>query len=222
MRFLPFAHYGITFFMHNNEFSRFFYKIALVAVGILPVIFWFSLIFSFDTPKIAFTTLIAVLTHEAGHLLAIFLLNKKIDSFRGTVSGFKIRSGALSYKAEFLIYLGGPLANAVLALISLLFTKHEYAQVICALNIATCISNLIPAEGYDGYGLLRCFLMKNGWNRFYHNVLECTSMLTLMTLCIISLYLMDRCGEGFWLYFIFFFSVIKKLQKPTKGAKNEK
>ena len=208
--------------MHNNEFSHFFYKFALLVVGVLPFIFWFTLIFSFDTPEVAVTTLLAAAVHECGHLVAILLLGNNIKGFRGTLSGPRIRSDTLSYGAEFMIYLSGPLANALLALFSSFFLSIEYARILFTVNLATCISNLLPAEGYDGYGMLRCLLMKWGFSRFYCRTLDYISLLTATVLCTLSLYLMDRCGEGYWVFFVFFFAMLKKLEKTVGCSENEK
>ncbi len=221
MRFLLFAHYGTVFFMHNNEFIQFFRKFALLSVGVLPVVFWFSLIFSFDTPAVAVSTLIAVAIHECGHFLTIIFLGKKIEGFRGTLSGLRIKRGYVSYGSEFLIYLGGPLANAAAALIASFFLSFEYAKALFAVNFATCISNLLPAEGYDGYGMLRCLLTRRGVSRFHDRVLGCISLLTVTLLCTLSLYMMDRCGEGYWIFFVFFISMLKKMENSPEDAKNE-
>ena len=207
--------------MHNNEFSRFFYGFAPFVIGFLSIAFWFSLIFSFDTPAIAFATLISILTHELGHFIVIFVLGKRVGGFRGSISGLRIRKGETSYTEEFLIYLGGPLANAVLILVSSLFVRLEYARIVLALNAATCMSNLLPAEGYDGYGMIRCLLMQNECSEPCYVILECISLLTSTFFCILSLYVMDRCGEGFWLFFVFFVATLKKMSNLNKGAKNE-
>ena len=207
--------------MHNNEFILFLRKATLLLVGFLPVLFWLSLVFSFDTPDAAAATIVSILIHEAGHLIAITLLGEGIYGLRGALSGLRIKTDRSSYGGEFIIYLGGPLANAAAALSAMLFLPADYAEMLIAVNTTTCISNLLPAEGYDGYGMLRCLLFRRGISYKRHLFLSAVSLFTVTFLCILSLYLMDRCGEGYWIFFVFFLSSLKKMENTLKEVKNE-
>ena len=146
--------------MHNHENIRRFLKFSAVIGGILPIVFWLTLIFSFDTPKIAFATMLAVIIHEFGHFLAILLLKKEILGLRGALSGLRIKSELSSYTADFVIYSGGPLANLAAAIIYAACFSGEHAVIFVTVNLATCFSNLLPAEGYDGYGMIKCIILK--------------------------------------------------------------
>ena len=221
MRFLLFAHLGALFFMHNNENESIFSKIARFMVAILPVLFWLSLIFSFDTPKIAMLTLIAVAIHECGHFITMLLLGKDIKGFRGAISGLRIKSELCSYGSEFIIYAAGPLANVIAAMLSAFFFTGEHMETFCTVNIATALSNLLPIEGYDGYGMLRCLMMKRNYSYLCFKFLEYLSLFTVAVFCILSLYLMDRFGEGYWIFFVFFVSLLKKASSSLKDDKNE-
>jgi hypothetical protein len=207
--------------MHNNEFEAILSKFATFTDGILPIFFWLFLIFSFDSPKIAAATVIAIAIHELGHIVSILCIGGDLSGMRGAISGLRIKGRAPSYGSELLIYLGGPLANAMAALISLLFLPNEFAEVHFAVNFATCISNLLPVEGYDGYGILRCLVMKLS-DSCHTGLLGGISLFTTSALAISSLYLMDRIGEGYWLFFVFFLSTLKKLGDLLEIHKNEK
>ena len=199
--------------MHNNEFKLFLHKFMRFICIFSPILFWISLIFSFDSPQIATLTIIAIAIHEVGHIATIFLFGEKIEGFRAVLSGLRIRNSTASYGEEFTVYLAGPLANAIAALLGRIILPDVYASAFITVNTATCISNLLPIEGYDGYGLLRCALTHREQTRFAYALLDAVSMFFTATLLVLSLYLLDRYGEGYWLFFMFFFSTLKKISQ---------
>ena len=207
--------------MHNNEIKGKIRSFTKILGTLLPLLFWISLIFSFDSPCVACATLICIGIHELGHVAVIFLLGRSPSRLRGILSGMKIKAICPSYREELLTYLGGPLANFTAALAALPFLKNEYAAILFAVNAATCFSNLLPVEGYDGYGILRCIGECSDSPYRFFRLLGGISLFTTASLTIISLYMMDRLGEGYWIFFVFFVSTLKKLSNLVKNAKNE-
>jgi Zn-dependent protease len=190
----------------------------------LPIIFWISVVLSFDEAPIAMLTITCALIHEMGHILFLLLFSNKNFTLNGVCSGFRIgTSSPYSYKEELFLYLSGPLMNIICAVFSLLLhpVYADFKTVFFALNLATALSNLLPIEGYDGYGALRCLFLlteKNGISDVY---LPRLSFFTLLLLAVSSLYLIDRFGEGYWIFFLFSASLIKKLNFELKKEKNE-
>ena len=185
----------------------------LLSESILPIIFWLSLIFGFDTPYVAILTVISALLHELGHCVAVYVLTGRRGKIRGHSTGFRLRHGErLSYKSEIAILLAGPLVNVVLFLVLLLFgnAMSGYIRIFALVNLATGLSNLMPFEGYDGYGAICEALHSSGHGDFVKH-LEALSFILSVGVTFIALYLIERVGEGYWLFGRFFFTVLSKL-----------
>lgn len=210
--------------MHNNEFSRFLLYNLKGISRILPILFWISVVLSFDEVPIAMLTLTCAIIHEMGHILVLVLFSEKKFTVKGVSSGLRIGTASLSsYKSELFLYLSGPLMNIVCAVLCLILPSAyaDFKTAFFALNLATALSNLLPIEGYDGYGVLRCLFLSRGNTRASDVVLPHLSFFTLLFLTVCSLYLIDRFGEGYWIFFLFSVSLIKKLNSALEKAKNE-
>ena len=184
----------------------------LLSGSILPIIFWVSLIFGFDTPYIAILTLISAIMHELGHGLMISLLSRGA-SIRGHATGFRIREGRmLTYRGEVAVLLGGPMMNLLIFLLALPFASamSGYVRILGLVNLATGISNLLPLEGYDGYGALSMILRSRGKERLVGWLEVCSFVLSILV-TFAALHLIDIYGEGYWIFGLFFFTVISKL-----------
>ncbi|MBQ7326006.1 MAG: hypothetical protein IJW93_00830 [Clostridia bacterium] len=187
------------------------FKAIKMLEGVLPAFFWAFLIFGFEEPYMALLSIIAAIIHEGGHIFSI-MLRRGRPMLRGVISGFRIRSGGVvTYREELLTYLAGPLANLVafivLSLLSLLF--GEWAAMAAVINLITALSNLLPIEGYDGYGMLRTYLQMRECGAWALHLVKKISSALIFILCIFSLYLIDRMGGGYWIFAVFFVSMIK-------------
>ncbi len=177
-------------------------KILSFLERMLTMLFWILLIFGFDTPRIAVMTLIAALLHEMGHLYAGMLILKKETSLpHGVLSGFRIRSRQMSYREELIFAAFGPLANLTVFIISALFHKNELIFEFGLINLMTALSNLLPISGYDGYRII-CSAVSA-------RVREPSGVLKLLWWCsfslsslfsLLSLYVMLKIGEGYWMF----------------------
>ncbi|MBR3875483.1 MAG: hypothetical protein IKJ25_01750 [Clostridia bacterium] len=187
------------------------FKVIKMLEGVLPAFFWTFLIFGFEEPYMALLSIIAAIIHEGGHILSILLRRGK-PMLRGVLSGFRIKSGGvITYAEEMLTYLAGPLANlAAFVIFSLLsLSCGEWAAMASVINLITALSNLLPIDGYDGYGILRTFLHMRESGERALRIVERISSALIFILCIFSLYLIDRMGGGYWIFAVFFASMIK-------------
>ena len=185
----------------------------------LSTVFWILILFSFEQPELAITTLICALIHELGHLVCIILLSKEGFKFRGVVNGFRIRpKGMRSYDEQILIYLSGPFANIFALFVCLIlsfFTGMNF-MMIGIINLVTALSNLLPIKGYDGYGALQAFMKKCELSEVALRGLSYLSSALIFSLCIFSLYLIDRHNGGYWIFAVFFVSMLKEFQEGLK------
>ena len=187
--------------------------LELLSGSVLPIIFWVSIIFGFDTPCIAILTIICALIHECGHYFTILCFSKSAGALRGHSSGFRIKQRkALPYGKEIAVLLAGPTLNIICFVICLLFSDHlfGYLRLFGYVSLATGISNLLPVEGYDGYGALN-ELFRSLERDDLSRSLETFSFVFSVCLIFLSLYLIDRFSEGYWIFGLFFVTVVSKL-----------
>ena len=186
--------------------------------SILPIFFWVLMIFGMDVPYIAILTIIAAVIHEIGHIEAIRHLSSSAKAPRAHLSGFRIKSqDNTSYRDNSIILAMGPLFNIAFYIFTLPFRKclEGYVGVFGTINLITAISNLLPVEGYDGYGMLaQLFMSKNLTAPM--RILEGISFVFSVCATFFSLYLIDKFGSGYWIFGIFFILMISKLVKSGK------
>ena len=115
--------------MHIHKKYPFINKISNIFTVVLPLFFWCTVIFAFDTPYAAMSTLISAVWHETGHKIAFIMIEKNSSAPLPRTFGFKIKSDAhVSYKDEILCAVAGPAANFALAVIALpLYLKSSEA-----------------------------------------------------------------------------------------------
>lgn len=190
---------------------------------LLSVVFLGLVTFGFDLTYIAVLTVISAIIHECGHLIAIRLINKeKTPIPRPGVSGFRItRSRQLSYPEELFISLGGPLINIIVFLSALILPKGDFFLYLWdfgLINLMSALSNLLPIESYDGHKILRSLLYLSVFEGHTESILTVLSFFFSALLTFLSLYLILRLGEGFWIFCIFFSSLLSLIIKREKAA----
>ena len=199
--------------MKNSMRNKVIELLKLLCDSVLPVVFWVSLIFGFDAPYVAVLTVISAIIHECGHYAAIYILSGRTNAPRGHSTGFRIkRTEALSYGKEIMIILAGPAVNIILFLILLPFgnSLSGYIRLFAFISLATGVSNLIPIEGYDGYGALKELFFAKDLHLCVKG-LEAISFFISVLITFISLHMIDAIGEGYWIFGLFFFSMISKI-----------
>lgn len=195
------------------------------AEAILPLIFWLLVIFAFDEPAFAAMTLAAAVIHELGHVAAGAACGEARLFPNAVASGFRIRPRAtLSYKDEMLLTLGGPLAGLLAALLSALlffiFPHFGHFRTFSAVNLMTSLGNLLPIRGYDGYRLIECsILLFSPKPEGLLRAAELVSTLATTLLTFLSLYLILKLGEGYWIFCVFFSSLLARLVKFHESGK---
>lgn len=101
--------------------------------------------------------LAAVLIHEAGHLSAARLLKIPLISFRLNPAGgiMTFDFSHTSYLREAVVHLSGPAAGLLAA-----FAGYKISDDVFFTGISITLSlvNLLPIDGLDGGGILRCVL----------------------------------------------------------------
>ena len=201
--------------MGRTQKARKVVKTLEFVCSILPMAFWMLILFSFEEFFLAINTLLCALIHELGHLICIFCISRNFH-IRSVINGFRIKPQSIrSYDEEILIYLSGPLANVsafvVFTLLSILVNSS--LAIFAIINLATAISNLLPIKGYDGYGTIRAIINKREHNEGKLKALSILSSALIFAFCVFSLYLIDRYGGGYWIFAVFFISMLKEIKE---------
>lgn len=204
--------------MNRTQKSKALIRAMNKTFVVLPIFFWLFLIFGFDEPSMALWTIIAAVIHESGHIIYIISKKKLRLNIRGVLSGFRIKTAAsLSYDEEIRMYLSGPLANLVFfvlfSILSCYLNKDfGFAAII---NLATALSNLLPIDGYDGYHAVMTLIQKHDLGDRLINSLSRISSAIIFLFAVFSLYFIDRQNGGYWIFLIFFSSMIKCIRKSV-------
>lgn len=97
---------------------------------------------------------IAILCHEGGHLLALYLLDIPVMEIRGSLTGIRILTYELSPIQEFIAASAGPLFSFLLVTL-----KNVFPEVaVCAM--VQGFYNLMPIYPSDGGRILSAILYK--------------------------------------------------------------
>lgn len=184
---------------------------------ILPIFFWVLMIFGFDAPYMAILTILSALLHELGHIISMMLVGKVRGRLRTHLSGFRITANGGGYIEDIITLLGGPTINILAFLLCFALSRGQegYIMEVGFVSLITAISNLLPVEGYDGYNIiLKLLYMKEATGGV--RVLEAISFGISIAFTFLSLYLLLRYGEGYWVFGIFFSLLLGKIFKYNK------
>ena len=138
---------------------------------------------------------VLVFLHELAHLLAALFIGLKpyrIVFFPFGVN-LKLKNsiiGALS--DEIILYMSGPLLNAVLAILSIFFVKNQYFNLFYYNNLGLFLFNILPILPMDGGILMKKILTARVGRRRSEIILKCTSFVLILFLILIQCYLLIK------------------------------
>ena len=187
-------------------------------------------------------SIVAILFHGTGHLVAGILCGTPLTSLRLSATGLRLQTEAgmfPSYEAEALTALGGPVGNlcgnALCILLARLFDPSPFAAFITEMNatllplsLYLALFNLLPITGFDGGRLVYCILCKRKRHLLVRSpettpaqadrVLTLTSALCLSLLWFCAVYLLLR-GRGAVSLYVFCAELFLSLIGNDPGRK---
>ncbi len=127
-----------------------------------PFVCFFFALTLFDGVKYPFMTVLAVLVHELGHILAARLVKTPVSSLSCGIHGFSMAFdfSALSWGKECFIILSGSVAGLIAGTV-LRGCGGGWAY-FSEVSSVLAVLNLLPIRGLDGGAALFCVL-----NRFF-------------------------------------------------------
>ncbi len=137
--------------------------------------------------------LLSATLHEGGHLLALWILRKKVTGITGSATAMEIHTGPLSYKEEFLIAGAGPAVNLILLLLS-----KDRLPVMTLINALLLWYNLLPMYPYDGGRMLRSSLRSHLPLSLSDTIEQIIGLCTFSLLFVGAMYLSFGLHSGIW------------------------
>ena len=154
-----------------------------------------------DIP-LALSLLLAILLHEAGHILAYHLVGIKHPQFSVERLGLRLTpSRPMTFYEQLFVALAGPLCNLLCCfLLWLLFGW----SVPAVLHGFTALFNLLPVSTLDGGQILEAALGILCPSHFQYNIMRFCSLSVILLGLLFALGALWLRGQGSYLYFLFF------------------
>ncbi len=138
---------------------------------------------------------VLVFLHELAHLLAALCIGLKPSRIVFFPFGVNLKLknsiiGALT--DEIILYLSGPLLNAILAVLSVIFIKNEYFNLFYYNNLGLFLFNILPILPMDGGILMKKILSARVGYRRSEIILKYTSLILILFLIFIQGYLLIK------------------------------
>ena len=168
--------------MESGQFFQYYQKVhRMEKVDLHPGFLWFlALLCWLDTMGLFWWILLAVLLHELGHLLIIWLLGAKLQSIRLRFCDIRIDTAPLSYMQEMIAAMGGPTVNLLCFLVF-----RQIRSDFSAVSLLLGLFNLLPIIPLDGgrflYASLHLFLPPKTAD------LCCESVSLFLIVCLLAL-----------------------------------
>ncbi len=119
---------------------------------------------AFDRTGFALPLIFAVVMHEGGHLLVMWILDCSPKRVRLVPAALEITAAfGCSRKKEIAVALAGPAVNLVLFFtlwFNFLAYKGEQTLIYALINLLICIFNMLPVTGLDGGTVLFSLLAR--------------------------------------------------------------
>lgn len=143
----------------------------------------------------AVCVLLAVVFHELGHILAANHLKINLSEFKIDIFGASLSpaSNDFSYKDEIFLCICGPLSNFLTSLLILplwQILKHESLLYFVLASQTLALLNLLPIRGFDGGRIFYALLCLMTDTYVADRILYVISFICILTLWIISVYLL--------------------------------
>lgn len=151
-------------------------KILGIDVSVSPLFFGvITFMLLTDKSGTALAAVLAIITHELGHIVAMKFCKRRIKSVDFSPSAILIKGNCgASFWDDLLVYSAGVISNlffAVFFFIAQPLLNHSLLFYIAAQILIAAI-NIIPAEGTDGGAILKLLLQKlfNAWELIFRVV----------------------------------------------------
>lgn len=174
----------------------------------------------FTHSYISLSAILAAAVHEIGHLIAARMCGIPLRELRLGIFGAVITptDAICSYKKELALAAAGPFINLLSAaiLFPLRDSLNAPASFFLASSLFLGILNLLPVQDFDGGRILNCILAQHLAPKMCYSVCRTLSLLTVISLWMLSVYLLLRRSSSLSL-FVFSLSLFCKIFVSQKN-----
>ncbi len=159
-----------------------------------------AFVISLNAPANVLITIFSSLLHELGHFLMMTTVGNKPQKVSFEITGMNIirqPDYRISTKNEVLIALGGPFANLicfVASVIILCFYNNKNILMFGCINLILMIFNLLPIKRLDGGMTLYFILIQKYDNVICSKILKITSVVFIFLTYLWGLYVFVSSG----------------------------
>lgn len=152
--------------------------------------------------EIVLISLFSSFLHEAGHILAMWMLGYGIKRLTFTAVGIRLdkrENTAASYTDEIIVSIAGVAVNMLLCLLFFLiygYTGTIFTRNVAVVNLFVGMFNLLPVEALDGARTLYYVLLKRLTPERADRVIIYTSLITVFLMVISAFYLFYLSGAN--------------------------
>jgi len=183
------------------------------------VICWFT-----RRLELLFISYFTAFLHESAHLLAALLIGiePKYIAFFPFGVNLRIKSRIIySISDEIILYMSGPLLNAVFALFTQIFMiKYSFGSLFYWNNIGLFLFNLLPVLPLDGATILKRILSDKIGNKFAEKFLKAVSITLILILVSIEIVFVIKSSFNFSILFIVVFLTANIFTNTEKYSVN--
>lgn len=125
-----------------------------------PFALLIALMLACDKTGMISVSLITVILHEMGHLIALYAYKRPPRKIILRLCGVQMSQAMLfeSAVSEIIVAAAGPAANLFVSAALLPLCEHRFFAALCAAGIVIGAFNLIPLSGLDGGDILHSIL----------------------------------------------------------------
>lgn len=125
-----------------------------------PFALLIALMLACDKTGMISVSLIAVILHEMGHLIALYAYKRPPRKIMLRLCGVQMTQARLfeSAVSETVVAAAGPATNLFVSAALLPLCEYRFFAALCAAGIVIGAFNLIPLSGLDGGDILHCIL----------------------------------------------------------------
>ncbi len=164
-----------------------------IEIHFLTIILFFVCFF-FGRGQTFLITYLVMFFHELSHMFAALFIGLKIDKITFYAFGVNLKlknKFVHSFADELILYLAGPLFNAIFALIMLFaynYFKIESLRYFYFMNLVLFSVNMLPVMPLDGGVLLKKIITYFSSDKNAKNIMKFLSVLICLGLLVVCIY----------------------------------